>query len=120
MKGVLIVAHGSRRKQTERTLETVAQTARQKLPGTPMEIAYMEFSERNIPAGLDALAGRGANEIVVVPYFLFDGIHIQEDIPEALEQYRAAHPDVKITMGNPLGTDERLAAILAERALECL
>ena len=120
MKGVLIVGHGSRRKETERTLESVVKMARQKLPETLMEIAYMEFSDRDIPAGLNALAEGGASEIAVVPYFLFDGIHIQEDIPEALEQYRAAHPNIKITMGSPLGVDERLAEILADRVSECL
>ena len=120
MKGVLIVGHGSRRKETEYTLESVVEKTRIKLPETIMEIVYMEFSERSIPVGLDALTARGITEIAVVPYFLFDGIHIREDIPEALDEYRAQHPGVKITMGNPLGDDERLAAILADRVMEAL
>ena len=120
MKGVLIVGHGSRRKETALTLESVVEMARKRLPYILVEIAYMEFSERSIPAGLDALTSRGANEIAVVPYFLFDGIHIREDIPEELKKYRAEHPDVKITMGKPLGEDERLGAILADRVLQCL
>ena len=120
MKGVLIVGHGSRRKETEETMESVVETARKKLPEMPVEIAYMEFGEKNIPAGLDILAGKGAEEIVVAPYFLFDGMHIQKDIPEALEEYKMAHPGLKITMGCPLGADERLGAVLADRVLECL
>ena len=120
MKGVLIVGHGSRRKETEQTLETVAEITREKLPDIPMEIAYMEFGEVDIPTGLDALIGLGAKEIAVVPYFLFDGIHIREDIPEALEEYKAEHPGISITMGKPFGADERLAAILADRIQECL
>jgi sirohydrochlorin ferrochelatase len=120
MKGVLIVGHGSRRKETELILESVVLTARKKLPEIPVEIAYMEFGEQSIPVGLDKLVNLGAGEIAVVPYFLYDGIHIREDIPEALEEYKAVHPHLKITMGKPLGEDERLAAILADRILECL
>jgi len=120
MKGVLIVGHGSRRKETEQILESVVKTARQKLPETPVEIAYMEFSGQTIHAGLDALIGQGALEIAAVPYFLFDGVHIQKDIPEALEEYRVKNPTIKITMGKPLGADERLAAILTDRIRECL
>jgi len=120
MKGVLIVGHGSRRKETEQTLEKVVEMAKLKLPETPMEIAYMEFSKQDIPAGLNALVWQGADEIAVVPYFLFDGMHIQKDIPEALAEYGVAHPKIKISMGSSLGADERLAAILADRIMECL
>ena len=115
MKGVLIVGHGSRRKETELILESVVEMARKKLPEIPVETAYMEFSDSRIPTGLDALAARGADEIAVVPYFLFDGVHIREDIPKALEEYSSAHPETKIIMGQPLGEDGRLAEILADR-----
>jgi len=123
MKGVLIVGHGSRRKETERILISIVEMTKKNLPELKIEISYMEFGERNIPSGLDMLSKQGVNEIAVVPYFLFDGIHIQEDIPEELEKYKKAHPDIKIVMGKPLGEDERLAAILTDRvqgALECL
>lgn len=120
MKGILIVGHGSRQKSTEQTLEAVVEAVRLNLPEMPVEIAYMEFGEQNIPSGLSALLRQGADEIAVVPYFLFDGIHIREDIPQALEEFQAAHPHLRITMGRPLGSDERLAAILSDRVRECL
>ena len=94
--------------------------ARLALPETLVEIAYMEFSERNIPSGLDALIRQGARKIAVAPYFLFDGIHIREDIPQALNEYKEANPNVEIALGRPFGADERLAAILAERVREIL
>ena len=120
MRGVLIVGHGSRRKETEFILESVVEMAKKKISEMPMEIAYMEFSERTIPAGLDSLITQGVDEIAVVPYFLYDGIHIREDIPEALEEYKSEHPGIKIKMGKPLGEDERLAAILTDRIRQCM
>lgn len=120
MKGVLILAHGSRRKETEQTLMEVAVMAKAQLPEVLLEVAYMEFGSKTIPDGLAALLAQGAAEIAVVPYFLFDGIHIREDIPQELERFRSAHPEAAITMGRPLGVDRRLADVLADRVRECL
>lgn len=120
MKGVLVLAHGSRRKETEQTLETVVQGARELLPGTKVRIAYMEFSERTIAAGLQALVEEGATEIAAVPYFLFEGVHIHEDIPQELTAFSAQHPGITVTLGKTLGADPRLSAILADRVRECL
>lgn len=120
MKGVLIVGHGSRQKSTEQTLEAVVEMTRLKLSEALIEIAYMEFGEQSIPLGLSALVEQGAKEIAVVPYFLYDGIHIRDDIPKALDEFKAANCNVRIVMGKPLGADERLASILSDRVRECL
>ena len=120
MKGVLIVGHGSRQKSTEEILKNVVEKARLSLPETLIEIAYMEFGEQDIPKGLLALVERGVDEIAVAPYFLFDGMHIRNDIPEAIDAFKAVHKNIKITMGRPFGFDDRLASILADRIKEIL
>ena len=120
MKGVLIVGHGSRQKSTERILESVVEMVRPALSGARVEIAYMEFGARNISDGLDALVRQGAEKIAVVPYFLFDGVHIREDIPQALKAFQVSNPHIEIELGRPFGVDERLAAILSDRAREVL
>jgi len=123
MKGVLIVGHGSRRIETEETLKSVMNMAQIKIPDIPMKIAFMEFGQPDIPTGLDALIDIGADEIAVVPYFLFDGMHIREDIPQIIDDYKSSHSNIQITLGKPLGADRRIADVLAERisgALKCL
>jgi sirohydrochlorin ferrochelatase len=120
MTGVLVVGHGSRQRDTEQTLEAVVEMTRAMLPGILIEIAYMEIGEKTIPAGLAALVAKDVDEIVVAPYFLFEGIHIRQDIPRILAEYRQAHPNIKMTMAGLFGADVRLAAILADRVKECL
>lgn len=120
MKAILILAHGSREKKTLDTLEKITQMTKDQLPEVLIETAYMEFCEINLEKGLDILVGKGAKEIVVVPYFLFEGIHIREDIPREIEEYLKDHQDIKVTMGNTLGADARLADILADRIREVL
>lgn len=114
MKGILILAHGSREKETEKTFEAVVNMVRDRVE-EPMEIAYMEFSKKNIASGLQQLVDSGVKEVKVVPYFLFSGIHIREDIPAELDAFSKEHPDVTISMADTLGADPRIAEILLDR-----
>jgi len=118
MKGVLVIAHGSRAKETEAAMESVLSMVRSKLSGIIIECAFMEFSGRTVEKGISALVSGGVTEIKVVPYFLFMGIHMKEDIPEMVAGCAANHPGVSITMGEPLGVDERLADIIVDRITE--
>ena len=115
MKGVLVVAHGSRATETEATLDAILSMVMSKLPDVALECAFMEFSERSLEKGISALVERGVKEIRIVPYFLFSGIHIKEDIPEMAATCVANLPGITFTMGEPLGVDDRLAAILVDR-----
>ncbi|MDE7315717.1 MAG: CbiX/SirB N-terminal domain-containing protein [Mucispirillum sp.] len=120
MKGILIIAHGSRRKETLDTMEQVFKMVQDNMPDIIVEHAYMEFCDINLEKGLDLLREKGVTEIVVVPYFLFDGMHIIKDIPEEIEAYLESHKDMKITMGKTLGADKRIADVLCDRIKEVL
>ena len=118
MRGVLVIAHGSRAKETEAAIESVLAMVRSKIPGIIMECAFMEFSGRTVEIGVSALVSGGVTEIKVIPYFLFMGIHMKEDIPEIVAGCAANYPGVTITIGEPLGIDERLADIVVDRITE--
>ncbi|MFI3169515.1 MAG: CbiX/SirB N-terminal domain-containing protein [Faecalibacterium sp.] len=120
MKGILILAHGSRQKSTEDTLVQIVAALKERVSGYEIEFAFMEFSEKDIPTGIDALVAKGISDIVAVPYFLFDGIHIRQDIPEEIEKALQVHPNVTVTLGKTLGADPRLADVLADRVQEAL
>lgn len=115
MNGVLILAHGSRVKSTKDTINAVVDMVRTKMDDMPIEIAYMEFCEENIEHGIKTLSDKGVDHIKVVPYFLFEGIHIREDIPNEIDEILKSYPGITVEMGNTLGVDERLADILVDR-----
>ena len=120
MTGVLIVAHGSRENGTENTIEAIRDYVQEELGREHIVEAYMEFRATNIAAGIQKLIDRGADDIKIVPYFLFEGVHIKEDIPAEIAAFQAEHPNVKIRFGRTLGADRRLAAVLADRIREML
>ena len=81
---------------------------------------YMEFCNVNLEKCIYKKKKKGVTEIVVVPYFLFDGMHIIKDIPEEIAAYLENHKDMKITMGRTLGVDKRIADVLIDRIKEVL
>jgi len=115
MNGILILAHGSRIKSTKDTINTVVDMVRDKIDSMPIEIAYMELCEETIEIGINNLIKKGVKSIKVVPYFLFEGIHIRKDIPNEIDRIMKSYEGVTVTMGNTLGADSRLADILVDR-----
>lgn len=120
MNGVLILAHGSREKETEETLTSILAMLKTKLGMEHIEKAFLQFSECNLECGLKKLVDQGIKDIKVIPYFLFEGVHIKEDIPKELADFTKNYPEVQITFGKTLGSDARLAEILADRVKELI
>ncbi|MDR0337041.1 MAG: CbiX/SirB N-terminal domain-containing protein [Planctomycetaceae bacterium] len=118
MRGILVVAHGSRVKETEEILISLLNMAKPKVSEFCIEYAFMEFSDKTLENGIAALAAKNVSEIKIVPYFLFSGIHLKKDIPNMINQCMVQYPEIKIIMGRALGIDQRLADILADRIKE--
>ncbi|MCL2409842.1 MAG: CbiX/SirB N-terminal domain-containing protein [Oscillospiraceae bacterium] len=115
MDGVLLLAHGSRAPESVQTMESIAEQTRRLLPEQLIQVAFMQFNDVNIEKGLLLLMTQGVTRVKIVPYFLFDGVHIKEDIPQEVAEFKAIHPQIEIVLGQTLGTDARLAQIVAER-----
>ncbi|MFZ5484601.1 MAG: sirohydrochlorin chelatase [Pseudomonadota bacterium] len=115
---LLIVAHGSRRAASnEEVRRLAAAVAGLHSPGIDhVECAFLELAEPDIPTGLARCAERGAREIVVFPYFLAAGTHVAEDIPDALAEFQAGHPDIAVRLTPHLGASPVLAGAILEVA----
>lgn len=118
MNGILIIAHGSRANETKITLDRIVNMVRKKIPKVLIGVGYMEFSDPSIAKGLTQLVEQGVTAIKVVPYFLFEGVHIKDDIPLEIAKFTENRPGVSVTIGSTLGADERLADILVDRIMQ--
>ncbi|MBC7765737.1 MAG: CbiX/SirB N-terminal domain-containing protein [Hyphomonadaceae bacterium] len=117
MTGILVLAHGSKREETDRILQSILKMVRQKVSDTIVQAAYLQFSEKDLHWGVQSLVQQGVKHIKVVPFFIFDGVHVTEDIPNELLEIGKQFPDVTLTMTSHLGDDERLADIIVDRIL---
>jgi sirohydrochlorin cobaltochelatase len=115
MNGILILAHGSRRQETEQILNSLTQKVKERTGEELVCPAFLQFSDQNLEAGIETLIRKGATNIKVIPMFLFDGIHVTEDIPGELEAIKAKHPGIELKMSKHLSDDDRIADILVDR-----
>jgi sirohydrochlorin cobaltochelatase len=117
-KAILIVSHGSRSNDAVAEFDQVVELVRASVEFSVVKGAHMELSRPDIPTAVKEIVDAGASEIVVVPYFLFMGNHIKNDIPEILNRLKPLYPGITITFGKPIGFEPLMADILIKRAKE--
>jgi len=115
-QALLIVDHGSRRKEANDMLFLVGDICRKLKPGLIVQVAHMELAEPTIEQGFDQCVKDGASEVVVHPYMLSPGRHATSDIPSMVAEAAKKHPDVKFSVTPPLGLDDKLGEVILERA----
>ena len=57
----------------------------------------------------------GAEQVVLVPYFLSAGVHVRRDLTQAREELARAFPAVAFVLAEPLGRHPWLVDVVAER-----
>lgn len=114
MKALLIVAHGSRRAQSNEEIAALTNQI-EALAGDDFGLvscAFLELADPSIPDGITDLVARGAKQVCVVPYFLAAGTHVKNDIPAEVEKARVQHADIAISMTGYLGAQPGIAKLL--------
>ena len=118
MKALLLVAHGSRRKQSNDEVNTLAKQLKSNCGeqyGT-VKSAFLELADVLIPDGIEQCVADGATSITVLPYFLNSGRHVVEDIPNIINTCTAQHPNVDISLSPHLGASELMVDLLMSSA----
>src|SRR3954451_18143099 len=106
--GIIIVDHGSRRDESNRLLERVAEAFAERFAAQYeiVEPAHMELAEPSIASAYARCVGRGATRVVVAPYFLGPGKHWTADIPALAAAAAANFPGTRYHVTQTLGLDE--------------
>jgi sirohydrochlorin ferrochelatase len=117
---LLLVDHGSRLAEANRLLEALAETLRRSEFWSWVVVAHMEIAPPTLAEAFSKCVADGARRIVIVPYFLASGAHATGDIPRLAAEAAAPHPGVAWALAEPLGYDERLANLIADRARAAL
>lgn len=117
-ESVILLGHGSRLPGAGEDMKQVAHRIQVKTGHSSVNICNMQFLGPTFDEVFDQCAADGAKRIIVIPYFLHVGVHMQKDIPEMLREKVEGHPEIEIILGKNLGYDERLADIVIQRIAE--
>ncbi len=89
--------------------------------GFPLvEPAFLELGHPDLEEAVARLVSHGATRILVVPYFLTLGIHLQRDLPSIAERISKKYNGLEIRIAAPLDTHPALVQILLDRSREAL
>jgi sirohydrochlorin ferrochelatase len=113
-----LIAHGSRQASANDDLHELA--ARLSSQGTYpiVEPSFLELAEPELLAGGRRCVELGATRVLMIPYFLSEGVHLRRDLTAARDELDRRHSDVQFILGSPLGPHPLLDQLVAERIRE--
>ncbi|GAB6137062.1 sirohydrochlorin chelatase [Halanaerobaculum tunisiense] len=113
--GVIILGHGSRASKANSVFTQIVEMIRDKVDYDVVEQASMELAEPNLEQSVAKVAKQGVEKVIIIPLFLFPGVHIQEDIPELIKEVEEEYPEIEFIFGKNIGPDEKIAEILVDQ-----
>ena len=120
MNVLLVIAHGSRRDESNLEIESLTNkiaSFNTKEFDVVMP-AFLEFAEPSIVEAIQKCSDIGAKKVTVLPYFLSAGVHITRDIPGEIAKASKNNPNLKIKIENYFGSRDEIAEILIKTALD--
>lgn len=112
---VLLIAHGSRRAAANQDLLTLATLVGERGGYPVVEIGYLELTEPSIPQGGRTCVERGAERVLMLPYFLSAGVHVAQDLAEFRQQLAGEFPQVEFVLCPHLGLHPLMVEIVLDR-----
>lgn len=112
---VVIVDHGSKRSAANEALDDVVRMYRSARDDCYVTKAHMELAEPSIMQAVEECRDvAGVDTVIVAPYFLSNGRHVQEDIPQLVAEAAEA-TGVRCVVAGHLGLDAGLVNLIMER-----
>ncbi|MEO8051952.1 MAG: CbiX/SirB N-terminal domain-containing protein [Acidobacteriota bacterium] len=116
--GYVVFGHGSSVESANDAVRAMAAELRRRCGDAEVETAFLESGRPDLRGAIDLLAGKGVGRMIVIPYFLTLGLHLQRDLPRLVEEIRASHPGLQIQVTPPLDGHPALIDALLGRARE--
>ena len=114
--GIVVFGHGSRVESANQAVRDVAARLAQAGPFDHVEAAFLELGTPDLEGAVVRLAGRGIGRIIVIPYFLTLGTHLERDLPAIMDRISQVHAGLELIATPPLDGHPALLEILLDRA----
>jgi sirohydrochlorin ferrochelatase len=113
---IILFAHGSRIEPANQSVRKVA-TELARSGGYPLvEAAFLELGMPDLASAVAAVIEKGATRVLVIPYFLTLGTHLERDLPCLVHGISLAHEGIAISVTPPLDGHPALLEALIDRA----
>ncbi len=117
-QAIVILGHGSKSSQAVEDFNFIVESLKSRMDNEMVYGAHMELASPSLEEVVNEIAEQSVTEVVVIPYFLFNGNHIKQDIPEILEQLGQKYPNLKFLFGKPIGREPLMVDIIYQKVKE--
>ncbi|HSR62249.1 MAG TPA: CbiX/SirB N-terminal domain-containing protein [Gammaproteobacteria bacterium] len=116
MKALIIIAHGSRRQQSNDEIVGMVNAVRTRTRDKYDLVlhSYLEICAPSLPAAVSDAIEQGADNITVYPFFLNSGNHVLRDIPKMIEELDRANAGVIFHLMPHFGKSENIPDLIAD------
>ncbi len=118
--GIIVFAHGSRVESANEAVRAVARGLVSESGCDNVIAAFLELGRPDLEGAADQLVEAGVQRIVVIPYFLTLGLHMERDMPRLADAIARKHPGVRVEVTPPMDGHSALVTILGDRFREVL
>lgn len=115
---IILFAHGS---AVEAANEGVRELARRIESCGACEYVRASFlgpGQPELGSAIDDAITEGFDRIIVIPYFLTLGIHLQRDLPRLVAAEQEKHPGLELQVGRSLEDHPEMASLVLSRIRE--
>lgn len=116
MTGYVVFAHGSSVESANEAVRAVTAELKERGEYDAVETAFLEGGRPDLRGAVESLTARGAQSVVVIPYFLTLGLHLQRDLPRLIREIENLHPGLSIDVTPPLDGHPAMVDALLDRA----
>jgi sirohydrochlorin ferrochelatase len=118
--GILLFAHGSSVEEANRAVHELARQIEAQGPYGYVRAAFLERARPDLGEAVRQAVEAGRQRLIVIPYFLTMGIHLQRDLPNFISALKQKYPEVMIEVGQSLEGHPLMASIILGRIQEVL
>jgi sirohydrochlorin ferrochelatase len=118
--GLVVFAHGSRIEDANQGVRSIAAELARAGSFDHVEPAFLELGQPDLAGAVARLAGRGVRHIIVLPYFLTLGVHLERDLPRIVADLALRYTGIEMRVTPPLEGHPALVQILLDRVKEYL
>jgi sirohydrochlorin cobaltochelatase len=111
---LLLLAHGSRDAEWAKPFHALRERLARRLPGTPVELAFLEHMRPGLAEAIAALADRGVERITLLPLLMAQGTHLRLELPGLVARACEDNPGVLVRTTQALGEVEPLLDAIAD------
>jgi sirohydrochlorin ferrochelatase len=113
--GIIVFAHGSRVESANEAVRAVARELVRASACDRVVAAFLELGQPDLETAARRLVDGGVERLVIIPYFLTLGLHMERDLPSLVERISKTHQGLRVEVAPPMDGHPALVTVLADR-----